>query len=51
MQLERWEYVYNYIRPHQFLDYLTPNQYYNLDVINKKESVTNVLDEYSSLIR
>ena len=23
-QLERWEYVYNYIRPHQALDYLTP---------------------------
>ena len=29
-QLERWEYVYNYIRPHQFLDYLTPHEYYQL---------------------
>ena len=29
-QLERWEYVYNYIRPHQSLDYLTPNEYYQL---------------------
>jgi len=27
-QLERWEYTYNYIRPHQALDYLTPNEYY-----------------------
>ncbi len=29
-QLEGWEYVYNYIRPHQALDYLTPNEYYQL---------------------
>ena len=27
-QLERWEYTYNYIRPHQGIDYLTPNEYY-----------------------
>lgn len=27
-QLERWAYVYNHIRPHQALDYLTPNEYY-----------------------
>lgn len=27
-QLERWEYIYNYIRPHQALDYLTPDEYY-----------------------
>ena len=27
-QLARWEYVYNYIRPHESLDYLTPYQYY-----------------------
>jgi len=27
-QLAEWEYVYNYIRPHESLDYLTPNQYY-----------------------
>ena len=29
-QLEQWEYVYNYIRPHQSLDYLTPNEYYQM---------------------
>jgi len=27
-QLERWEYICNYIRPHQELDYLTPDEYY-----------------------
>lgn len=27
-QLERWEYTYNHIRPHQALDYLTPDEYY-----------------------
>jgi transposase InsO family protein len=27
-QFENWEYTYNYIRPHQSLDYLTPNEYY-----------------------
>jgi len=29
-QLDQWEYVYNFIRPHQALDYLTPNEYYQL---------------------
>ena len=27
--LEEWEYTYNYVRPHQTLDYLTPNEYYH----------------------
>lgn len=27
-QLQRWEHTYNYIRPHQGIDYLTPNEYY-----------------------
>ncbi len=27
-QLEKWEEIYNYIRPHQSLDYLTPHEYY-----------------------
>lgn len=27
-QLAQWEYTYNYIRPHESLDYLTPYQYY-----------------------
>ena len=35
-QLEQWEYVYNFIRPHQALDYLTPNEYYQLWLQNQK---------------
>jgi transposase InsO family protein len=27
-QLEEWDKTYNYIRPHQSLDYLTPAEYY-----------------------
>lgn len=27
-QLEEWDKTYNYVRPHQSLDYLTPAQYY-----------------------
>ncbi|MFB0565299.1 MAG: integrase core domain-containing protein [Candidatus Aminicenantaceae bacterium] len=29
-QLERWQYTYNYVRPHQALDYLTPAEYHKL---------------------
>ena len=35
-QLEQWQYVYNHIRPHQALDYLTPNEYYQLWLKNQK---------------
>jgi transposase InsO family protein len=28
LPLAKWEHEYNYIRPHQSLDYLTPYQYY-----------------------
>jgi transposase InsO family protein len=35
-QLEQWEYVYNHIRPHQAIDYLTPNEYYQLWLKNQK---------------
>jgi len=27
-QLEKWHDVYNYVRPHQALAYLTPYEYY-----------------------
>jgi transposase InsO family protein len=27
-QLEKWQYIYNYVRPHQSLDYLTPAEYH-----------------------
>ena len=39
-QLERWEYVYNYIRPHQSLDYLTPHEYYQLWLKDQKNNVS-----------
>jgi transposase InsO family protein len=39
-QLERWEYVYNYIRPHQALDYLTPYEYYQLWLKREKSNVS-----------
>ncbi len=35
-QLDRWEYTCNYIRPHQALDYLTPNEYYQLWLESQK---------------
>jgi len=28
-KLEEWEYVWNYVRPHEALDYLTPEEYLN----------------------
>jgi putative transposase len=38
-QLERWEYTYNYIRPHQALDYLTPDEYYSKLKTNRSNLV------------
>jgi len=35
-QLEQWAYTYNYIRPHQALDYLTPYEYYQQWKRNRK---------------
>jgi len=28
-KLEQWEYTWNYIRPHEALNYLTPDEYLN----------------------
>jgi hypothetical protein len=28
--LKKWEYIYNFVRPHQALDYLTPMEFYHL---------------------
>ena len=28
-KLEEWEYIWNYVRPHEALDYLTPDEYLN----------------------
>jgi len=50
-QLSRWEHTYNYVRPHQGIDYLTPNEYYRNWLDNTKgkrrQCVTNVLNEYT----
>ena len=39
-QLEKWEYVYNHIRPHQSLDYLTPYEYYQQWLLNHINNVS-----------
>jgi len=39
-QLERWEYVYNHIRPHQALDYLTLYEHYQLHFKNVRGNVS-----------
>ncbi len=39
-QLERWEYVYNHIRPNQALDYLTAYEYYQLHFKNVRGNVS-----------
>lgn len=39
-QLEQWEDGYNYIRPHQALDYLTPYEYYRQWKRNSRPNVS-----------
>jgi putative transposase len=39
-QLREHEYTYNYIRPHQALDYMTPNEYYCQWKKNQKQKVS-----------
>jgi len=39
-QLAEWSYTYNYIRPHQALDYLTPFEYYRQWKRNQKIKVS-----------
>jgi len=41
-QLSRWEHTYNYVRPHQGIDYLTPNEYYRNWLENRKTKGDNV---------
>jgi len=41
-QLEQWEYVYNYIRPHHSLDLLTPDEYYRRWLKNQKAPVSRM---------
>jgi hypothetical protein len=50
-ELRQWEKIYNTVRPHQALGYLTP-QLSAADLISTKgmKSVTHLLDEYRFLI-
>jgi len=45
-QLSRWEHTCNYIRPHQGIDYLTPNEYYRNWLQNTKTKGGNVSPTY-----
>ncbi len=50
-QLRQWEHTYNHVRPHQSLAYLTPQEFAaRWKLKYRKQSVTNRLDEYTSLI-
>ncbi len=40
--LEEWEYIWNYVRPHQALNYLTPDEYLNkiqCTILTAKEAI------------
>lgn len=40
--LAKWEYIWNYVRPHQALNYLTPDEYFNkikFTNLNSKEAI------------
>lgn len=42
-QLEEWDKTYNYVRPHQSLDYLTPAQYYESWVKNHPQPSVSLM--------
>ena len=45
-----WERIYNTVRPHQALGYLTPHQFLTRWLSHKRRScVTHLLDEYTTL--
>ena len=48
-ELRLWENIYNAVRPHQSLAYLTPQQFLRLHLNERNESVTHLLDEYKYL--
>ena len=50
-ELRHWERIYNTVRPHQSLGYLTPHQFLRQNLIPTKgmKSVTHLLDEYIGL--
>ncbi len=46
--LKDWEHTYNFIRPHQALDYLTPSEFYELWKVNPDQAyeITNKWQKY-----
>lgn len=47
--LKKWEYVYNHVRPHQALGYLTPMEFYRLWKRNSKEAY-KIRDQYQKYL-
>lgn len=42
-KIAKWEHVWNDVRPHEALNFLTPNQYLNKYFSNKKDSKTTII--------
>ena len=36
-KLRQWEKIYNTVRPHQLIGYLTPQQFLHADLLSRKE--------------
>jgi len=47
--LKKWEYIYNYVRPHQALGYLTPMEFYQLWKENPAKAYA-IKDKYQSYL-
>ena len=42
-RIAKWEYVWNDVRPHEALNFLTPNQYLDKYFSNKKDCKTTII--------
>lgn len=47
--LKKWEYIYNYVRPHRALGYLTPMEFYRLWQENPEEAY-KIKDRYQTYL-
>ncbi len=48
-ELRQWEKIYNIVRPHQSLGYLTPQQFLLPHLKERNENCHHLLDEYNPL--
>jgi transposase InsO family protein len=48
--MKNWEYVYNYVRPHQALSYLTPMEFYELWKESPKKAY-KIKDKYQKYLK